>query len=290
VEGPTDGVVVKQALAELSAGKHWKADTMRSFTEARALEALRAITPARVPRLLDVDRHSSTIVIEQAPRDARSWRELLLEAPADPAVGAALGATVAAWHKATWLPWPGAAEFDRGARSFEQLRLEPFHGLVATRFPDLAARVLDCAHALRNTRQCLVHGDVSPKNVLVGPGFLWLIDPEVAHIGEPAFDIAFMGAHLALNAIARPSFAASIGATWRAFLQQYLQDSPTGLAESRLEQHIGCLLLARTDGMSREPGLDVEATDRARRLGRRFVERSGDAIDAIWDQVDDAIS
>lgn len=288
VEGSTAGVVVKRALAELLVDTDWRADPRRSLTEARALEVMRAITPARVPRVLDIDPGSSTIVMERAPLEARSWRDMLLEAPSDPAVGAALGATIAAWHRATWLPWAGAADFVVG-EAFEQLRLEPFHGAVARRLPDVADAVSALADELRRTQRCLVHGDVSPKNVLVGPGCLWVIDPEVAHLGDPVFDVAFMGAHLVLAALARPSFAASIGQTWGAFLTRYLADAPSAAVEQRLDAHLGCILLARTDGVSREPGLDTQAVERARELGRVLVGHPGGPARAIWNQVCDVL-
>lgn len=289
VEGPIDGVVVKQALAELRVEADWRADPRRNLTEAWALVVLGGITPERVPRLLATDPGSQAFVMERAPRNARNWRDVLLTEPADAVVGTALGATLAAWHRATWSPWEGASAFAEGELAFEQLRLEPFYAAVAERCPELAEGIGACAAELRRARSCLVHGDVSPKNVLVGEGFLWVIDPEVAHIGDPIFDVAFLGAHLALTAVARPDFLESIGATWRAFLASYLVAAPDIDLDHRLSRHVGCLLLARADGLSPEPGLDAAAIERTRRLASALLRQNGQRIDRIWSLVADAI-
>jgi tRNA A-37 threonylcarbamoyl transferase component Bud32 len=284
VEGSTGGVVVKRALAALNVDVEWRADPKRSLTEARALGVLRAVTPDRVPLVIDIDPQSATIVLELAPRDARNWRDVLLGGPANPVVGGLLGATVAAWHRATWMPWSGAPAFTDG-ESLETLRLQPFHATVAARLPDVATEVLRCADELRRARLCLVHGDASPKNVLTGPSCLWLIDPEVAHIGDPVLDVAFMGAHLILIALARPSLEGTIQATWQAFLETYLDEGPSSGIDERLGAHLGCILLARTDGVSREPGLDAAAVAQTRHVGRILVNGPKRRSVSIWEAV-----
>lgn len=289
VEGPVDGVVVKRALERLRVQGDWRSDPHRSLSEAKALETLGAITPGRVPRLLDVDPRTCTLVLERAPSGATDWRTLLLGGPADPQVGDDLGATLAAWQRATWTPWPGAGDFAAGSTIFEELRLRPFHGRVAECFPLLSAQIDALADELRSARRCLVHGDLSPKNVLLGDGLMWVIDAEVAHMGDPVFDVAFMGCHLILVAIARPRSLASVGATWFAFLDRYTSEAPTSDLSSRLAAHVGALLLARTDGLSPEPGLDAPQVERARQLGRHMLLRPPAAPD-LWGDVRHALT
>jgi tRNA A-37 threonylcarbamoyl transferase component Bud32 len=288
VDGTTDGVVVKRALEVLRVDSEWRADPRRSLTEAHALAVLGGLTPNRVPKLLDVDPSSCTLVMERAPIEAENWRSAILDRPASPSVGAELGTTLAAWHRGTWMPWAGAGDFEAGA-VLEQLRLRPFHAAVAAVFPDLADQVLACAADLRRARLCLVHGDLSPKNVLIGKDLLWVIDPEVAHIGDPVFDVAFMAAHLILTAIARPAFATTLGDTWLAFLEGYLADAPPASIRDRLNAQVGCLLLARTDGVSREPGLTLGARDQVRRVGRTLLGGSGGEADTMWGIVADVV-
>lgn len=281
VDGPHQGVVVKRSLSELRVKALWRATRERTLTEARAIRFARETTPTRVPRLVDVDATSLTLAVERAPRSSRNWREALLAAPADPEIGAELGRTLAQWHRASWMPWPRAAEFDE-AEAFEQLRLRPFHGTVASRLPALAHEVERYANDLRSTRECLVHGDFSPKNVLVGPNVLWIIDFEVAHVGNPVFDVAFLGAHLILTAIARPAHAASLRATWLAFDDEYRRLAPESASKLSLGGHVACVILARTDGLSPEPGLAESERARARALATRMLSTGLNEAGALW--------
>lgn len=276
VHGRSRGVVVKRALATLQVEHAWHADPDRSLTEAAALRVLASATPDRVPRVIHADAASRTLILERAPLAAVSWRERLLAGDVEPEVGSAIGATVATWHRDTWMPWQDAEAFNRGATALEELRLRPFHETAAGRFPGVAREIRTCAEELRSSRRCLVHGDLSPKNVLVAPGFLWILDPEVAHIGDPVFDVAFLGTHLVLAALARPDCADALAITWHAFLERYLRDAPSGDIPARTPRHIGALLLARTDGLSPEPGLDSGAVDRARAIGLRLLQSGTD--------------
>ena len=45
-----------------------------------------------------------------------------------------------------------------------------------------------------------MHADFSPKNLLVFPGGLMMVDFETGHYGDPAFDLGFFLSHLVLKA------------------------------------------------------------------------------------------
>jgi hypothetical protein len=126
---------------------------------------------------------------------------------------------------------------------------------------------------MSHRRSCLVHGDFSPKNVLVGDAALWVIDFEVAHLGDPAFDVAFLLSHLMLKAIALPYREAAFLECARAFDETYRSIVPP-LAEPRHEYvlgHVGCLMLARVDGKSPVGYLDNAGRRRTRALARRLI-------------------
>ena len=83
----------------------------------------------------------------------------------------------AAWARSTASAWERrdelAAVFDDRS-FFESLRLEPYYAYTAAQVPEAAAflRRADRRHA-RATRCTLVHGDYSPKNVLVRRAAGW---------------------------------------------------------------------------------------------------------------------
>ena len=53
----------------------------------------------------------------------------------------------------------------------------------------------DLAHKTLRHKKSLVHGDFSPKNILIYEGKLILLDHEVFHFGDPAFDVGFALTH-----------------------------------------------------------------------------------------------
>ena len=85
--------------------------------------------------------------------------------------------------------------------AFEQLRLRPFHETVIERRPELADGIEPLLEELRTDRRCFVHGDYSLKNMLVGPDGNWVLDFEVAHHGNPVFDLGFFLSFVVLSAI-----------------------------------------------------------------------------------------
>jgi hypothetical protein len=121
----------------------------------------------------------------------------------------------------------------------------------------------------------LVHGDVSPKNILVGPDGPVLLDAECAWYGDPAFDLAFCLNHLLLKCLWTPAAAAGFLACFDALTKAYM----AGVVWERradLEERAAGLLpglfLARVDGKSPVEYLTAEADkERVRRVAGRFL-------------------
>lgn len=260
VEAGLRRMVVKQSLGRLRVREEWHAPRERVLAEAAALVAARDLTPTQVPRLLHRDAVNHVIVMEAAPQDWCDWKTQLLRGDVAPSVGRQLGEVLGRWHRLTVsreLP----QEVEDGS-SFDALRLEPYYRTAARRLPEVSGHLLALADGLAARRICLVHGDFSPKNVLVDPQGegvpLWVIDFEVAHRGDPVFDLAFMASHLTLKAIHRPSWAHLYDATLRGFLKGYRQEvreaTSAGVAlDPQLPavlSHVGALLVARVVGRS----------------------------------------
>jgi 5-methylthioribose kinase len=138
---------------------------------------------------------------------------------------------------------------------FEQLRIEPYHKTVAERHPDVAPRIEIEIERLRKTKKTLVHGDFSPKNVLLddtaGGSDLWLIDFEVAHWGDPTFDVAFLLNHLFIKAVYNAHRLEACIETAERFWHAYesVTDHPSSF-ERDVICELGVLMLARMDGKS----------------------------------------
>jgi hypothetical protein len=266
VTGPGVSVLLKQGLSRLRVADRWEANPDRTETEVAALQLLGELTPGVVPRVLAHDPRDHVVAMELLPAEARNWQSEIGEGRVRPELGRWAGETLGTWHAATSRRPAIAERFDR-FDAFEELRLSPFHETVMRRRPELATAVGSCAEELRSVRLCLVDGDYAPKNMLVAPdGRAWVFDLEVAHIGNPVFDLAFFLSFVLLSAVRWPTLVEQLRDLVNGFLAGYAAASGSGLAGDApsITAHTACLMLARTDGLSPAAFLDDHARDGVR--------------------------
>jgi 5-methylthioribose kinase len=278
VDNGAERLVVKQALPRLRVRELWLAKRERAISEADALGLVGTITPDTVPAVLDLDRDNCALTIAGAPSSWTTWKRRLLAGDVDPAIATRLGATLAAWHAATFGDESVARQFD-DYEAFDQLRVDPFYKVVAERRVELADAIDGVRASMEATHACLVHGDYSPKNVLVGDG-LWVIDFEVAHYGDPAFDVAYMLNHLLLKLIHVRGSTAQLSLSANFFWDAYRAAVPAELcpALAYVLAHVGLLMVARVDGKSPVEYLTAPEADAARIIGSRLLLDPPDTI------------
>ncbi len=289
------GVVVKGALARLRVPELWLADPTRAVLEGRAMAALGARLPhGSVPRVLFVDESASLVGMACAPAAATPWKDALLRGDVDPNVAREVGTLLGRMHRAAWDDMEIASQF-RNLDLFRQLRLDPYHGRAADVADergehDVARLLREGANAMTGRRSTLVHGDYSPKNLLVTAGGVMAIDFEVVHWGNPDFDTAFLLTHLALKAIHRPAAAASLADAAHAFLEGYAAAvERRGLSEATdgALRQAGCLIRARADGKSRVEYLDAAGLATARVLGAALLRGTVTGVDELFGRVEE---
>ena len=279
-ESTARAVVLKQALPRLRVAEEWLAKRERAINEAEALRLLGGITPDHLPELIDLDRERCALVTSAAPAGWTSWKERLLGGHADPQIARSLGEILARWHATTLLDGRVRALFPDTVL-FDQLRVDPYYRATAAHRLDLAGHIEGYVERMQHNRLCLVHGDFSPKNVLVGDG-IWVIDFEVAHVGDPVFDVAFMLNHLLLKRVHLPG---SRGAeeSVRAFWAGYEGAVPEALLPDRQYLHgqLGCLMVARVEGKSPVEYLSDRERVAVAELGSSLLRDPPDSIDAV---------
>ena len=245
--------ILKQALGRLQVVDDWRADRSRVFREARALQdAARFLPAGAVPQVLWIDEPNFLFAMTAADPAARNWKSQLLEGEIDPGVAATAGVLLGLWIRHTWQQ----REFeDRygDQTAFDELRIDPYYRTIARRCPQVAAPVARLIAESAARRVSLVHGDWSPKNFLVTSDGVMVIDFEVVHYGDPAFDAAFCINHFLLKCFRRPQWTARYLELARVFwtwLVGLVPPAALEFLESATAQHLGCLLLARIDGKS----------------------------------------
>ncbi len=263
-------ICVKRALPRLRVAQVWEAPIARNRYERQWLQTAGSIVPSSAPRILAWDDAAGLFAMEYL--DHPVWKSLLRDGHADVRFAAAVGASLSAIHAATASKADFARRFATDA-IFHAIRLEPY--LVATSIlhADLRERLLALERRTAATHLALVHGDVSPKNILVrdaGPVFL---DAECAWYGDPAFDLAFCLNHLFLKSVWVPRTRTGFLRCYDALSGAYLRGvtwEPPAVLEERAATLLPSLLLGRVDGKS-----PVEYLDHA---GRALVRRAAHAL------------
>jgi Ser/Thr protein kinase RdoA (MazF antagonist) len=236
-----------------------------------------------VPKVIAHDAESGLFVMQYLdPALHPLWKNELREGRADAAFAAAVGAALATIHARTA---DQAALRERFATDdiFYPIRLEPYLVATAAKHPDLAAALHALLATTRATKLALVHGDVSPKNILIGaeraPIFL---DAECAWYGDPAFDLAFCLNHLLLKCLWTPSASRDFLVSFAAFAEAYLSRATWEACEridARTAHLLPGLFLARVDGKSPVEYLtDENDKNRVRRVARGLLQRPVESL------------
>lgn len=244
---------VKRALAKLRVAADWEADVGRNAFEWEYMKVAAAIVPGAVPTPIAQDaEHGLFAMAWLRPDDHKLWKSELLAGRADAGFACDVGDLLGRIHAATAADHSIPARFATD-ENFLALRLDPYLLTTARAHLDLSRRIEAIAAKTASTRLVLVHGDVSPKNILIGPDGPVLLDAEVAWFGDPAFDLAFCINHLVIKAGILPAAADSLLASFSAFAAAYLRrvdwEEPSGL-EARAAALLPALALARVDGKS----------------------------------------
>lgn len=266
---------LKQALPQLKVAKEWLAPIERVFGEIDWLRTAAAIEPTLVPAVLGVDRPSGSFAMAYlAPASHPNWKARLLAGEVDPGFASVVGARLGHIHSAT-AHQPQLAQTFATDATFHALRLEPYLEEIARVHPAQAAAIHSVLETTWTTRLALVHGDVSPKNILIGPSGPVLLDAECAWWGDPAFDLAFCLNHLLLKSVKLPDRAAALRESFQRLAGSYLAavdwEAPVAL-EGRAAALLACLLLARIDGKSPVEYLDRFQRAAVRAIAVRLVE------------------
>lgn len=271
-DGP---VCYKRALAKLKVAADWRAPIERNAYEVAWFEVVTGIEPEVVPRLLGHDAAAGCFVMAYLDPVAHPlWKAELAAGRVDPAFAATVGDMLGRIHAAT-AGQPEVADRFRTDEIFHSIRLEPYLEATAEAHPDRAGALHDLVAVTARTRRVLVHGDVSPKNILVGLRGPVFLDAECAWYGDPAFDLAFCLNHLLLKCLwvpdSAPRFLEAFDGLATAYLGQVAWE-PVAEVERRTARLLPGLLLARVDGKSPVEYLTTERQrDTVRGMARRFL-------------------
>lgn len=274
VEGADTPLCVKRARPALAVAADWRVPVQRSHHEAEFLRVVVKDVPGFAPPLLAEDLDEGFIVLPYLDPSAwRLWKADLLAGDVNPEIARRTGALLGRLGCATRNRPDLARRFDTGSY-FDALRLDPYLRECARVHPDLAAPLDALIDETCGRREALVHGDASPKNILVGRGGVPLIlDAECAFYADPAFDLAFLLNHFLLKSVHRPDRLLAFRTAMASVLAGHAEtENPDYMAavQARASRLLPGLMLARVDGKSPVEYL----TDPAKRAQVRTIARA----------------
>lgn len=247
--------VLKQALAKLRVNVDWFSSPERIGVEAKALRWLnRMAPPGTTPAFIFEDMTHHLMAMEAIPEEHENWKSALLSGRIVLGHFEQFGLLLGTIHRQSSDAGPEFRCEFADTTYFENLRLEPYYLYTAQKVPESAMFLNALVQETSHHKDCLVHGDFSPKNTLIYRSKLILLDYEVVHFGDPAFDVGFALTHFLSKAHhltqERARLASATELFWQAYREEIVRLDWASTLEPRVVRHtLGCLL-ARVAGKS----------------------------------------
>ena len=282
---PSGSCCFKQALPKLRVSKDWFAPVNRVFSEIAYLRQAARLAPGHFPLVLGEDAEQGAFVMEYFDTSVHvNWKNELLSGRIYPGIAEKVALILAAVHSGT-AGNPEVSGRFANDDTFMAIRLEPYLLETARQHPPLAKKLRRLVDTTWSTKLTLVHGDVSPKNVLINTANEpILLDAECAWYGDPAFDLAFFFNHLLLKAAHLPAIAAVCLTDFRKAKATYFEQvqwEPAANLEQRVAALLPAMILARIDGKSPVEYLTAVGQAAVRRNAVFLLEKELLCLEAI---------
>jgi aminoglycoside phosphotransferase (APT) family kinase protein len=276
--------VVKQALEKLRVKVDWFSSPARIHREAAGLRWMQSAVPDYAPPLIFEDEHEHLLAMMAVPQPHINWKTQLLQGVVEQAYVEQFGWLLGTIQRLA-LERSETQTLFADRSFFETLRLEPYYRYSAAQVPQAADFINELIEATRARTLTLVHGDYSPKNVLIYDSRLILLDYEVSHWGDPAFDLGFSLTHLLSKAHALPAHRENFAEAARRYWASYWREvGDLGFAadvEGYAVRHTLACLLARVAGRSPLEYLDADQRTRQQAIVLQLMADVPTTVDEL---------
>ncbi len=278
--------VLKQALARLRVQVDWFSSPQRIHHEALGLRWLAQLAPpGAITPIVFEDHEHHLLAMQAVPQPHANWKTLLLAGSLEPNHVEQFARLLGAIHRNAYLQREQVAPAFDDRSFFISLRIEPYYSYTAEQIPEAARFLTTLIEDTLASRLTLVHGDYSPKNILVYNHRLILLDHEVIHFGDPAFDLGFSLTHLLSKAHHLPNLRAAFADSARLYWSVYHQtladlEWADGL-QARAVRHTLACLLARVAGRSPLEYLDAHERTRQRTVVVALMQNPPTTVDDL---------
>jgi 5-methylthioribose kinase len=231
----------------------WYVPVIRNYYEYMWYLEVDKIVPEITPKILYANEKPYFFVMEYYdPKKYPLWKNELFNLKLDNKFAKNFAIKLANIHNITFNNKTIANNFNT-SELFEDLRINPYIRSTAILHNDVSEELLSIADNLYNTNLALVHGDISPKNILINNSQPIFLDAECAWYGDPAFDISFCLNHIILKSLVLESIQKELISYFNIISHNYLRNIMSNdleKYEKRIIALLSALMLSRIDGKS----------------------------------------
>ena len=285
VETRKKSYCVKRALPKLNVEADWYAPIERNSFEVAWCRFVEKNLPGSAPHIFFHDEKNMLCCMEFLdPIHYSLWKNELRDGRGDPSQAKNVGQKLGRIHALSSDNKSIQSEFPR-QDIFYAIRLEPYLEATASKHPHLKEALFSLSKRTSNTRPVMIHGDTSPKNIMIGPNGPVFIDAECACMGDPAFDLAFCLKHFLLKCLWVPreseKFLNCFEVMAKSYLSEVSWEQPDAV-EARTASLLPGLFLGRIDGKSPIEYISKESEkNKVRRCATEFLLRPSNRLKDI---------
>ncbi len=277
---------IKRALAKLTVKEDWFAPVDRNNFEARYFQSCKKIAPKSFPTLLGHDNKKFILAMEWFDNNKFIvWKKKLLNKSISLKDGKRIGKLLGEVHKYFYKKQKYKKLF-LNDETFYAIRIEPYLVFTSKFYPELSNHYKSTIDYLLNNKSTVIHGDFSPKNILIGKNFPVILDAETACWGNPVFDLAFFNNHLILKSILNNNICRGYIRLSKNFLDSYLSNFSQINYKLFIKKFIilqALLILARVDGKSPVEYFSSSHKSLARILARNIISSKSLKLSNLFD-------
>ena len=141
-----------------------------------------------------------------------------------------------------------------GNQEFRDFKLNlQYDGIIPFLSSVEAKAVMDCKKLYQQKFECVTHGDINSRNILIGDVNIGIIDFEQSHLGSPSYDLSYILCELVISAYQFHKHE-KLGLLITTFLDQYFNTFTSGdrsEIEREITKHLAIQTIYRFVGPSR---------------------------------------
>ncbi len=244
---------IKRALNKLTVKEDWYAPVDRSNFEVYYFKACKKIIPESFPKILGHDKKKYILAMEwYEANDFKVWKEKLLNKEININDAKKISDILVKKHNYFYNNSHYKKKFEN-SKTFYSIRIEPYLIFTSKNYPEQSKKFIDAANSLSLHKKTIIHGDFSPKNILISKDYPVILDAETACWGDPVFDLAFCNNHIILKSILHNKYKKNYMLLSQKLIKNYIQQIKWENKNDFIQRFLKLLpllMLARLDGKS----------------------------------------